>query len=305
MKRNIMLLLCGAALTASAQTDVTADYLTHYDFDSGFHHKAGATTEVKQEIKTITGWTAGFTVDYTITGIYEYGFAGTFNGGEVPSKGYQNSEGGALALSTGWGVAMTYSQNVTLPAGTYTINVPTYNGKSASMALFNNPVMSLTEEQQKVCALDFDYIKRRLALTTHNFHRDAMINAIQCMIIDFFDFHASLYGNEKITSQYAELIERFMALLERGDYRKNREINYYADKLFVTSKYLSEVCKKVSGFPANYWINRYTVLDISRQLRDRKKTLTALADAYNFSSPGYFSRYVQKYLGIKPTDFRE
>lgn len=305
MKRNIMLLLCGAALTASAQTDVTADYLTHYDFDSGFHHKAGATTEVKQEIKTITGWTAGFTVDYTITGIYEYGFAGTFNGGEVPSKGYQNSEGGALALSTGWGVAMTYSQNVTLPAGTYTINVPTYNGKSASMALFNNPVMSLTEEQQKVCALDFDYIKRRLALTTHNFHRDAMINAIQCMIIDFFDFHASLYGNEKITSQYAELIERFMALLERGDYRKNREINYYADKLFVTSKYLSEVCKKVSGFPANYRINRYTVLDISRQLRDRKKTLTALADAYNFSSPGYFSRYVQKYLGIKPTDFRE
>ena len=68
MKRNIMLLLCRAALTASAQTDVTADYLTHYDFDSGFHHKAGATTEVKQEIKTITGWTAGFTVDYTITG---------------------------------------------------------------------------------------------------------------------------------------------------------------------------------------------------------------------------------------------
>ena len=54
MKRNIMLLLCGAALTASAQTDVTADYRTHYDFDSGFHHKAGATTEVKQEIKTIT-----------------------------------------------------------------------------------------------------------------------------------------------------------------------------------------------------------------------------------------------------------
>lgn len=87
-------------------------------------------------------------------------------------------------------------------------------GMKGSMALFNNPVMSLTEEQQKVCALDFDYIKRRLALKTHNFHRDAMINAIQCMIIDFFDFHASLYGNEKITSQYAELMERFMTLLE-------------------------------------------------------------------------------------------
>jgi AraC-like DNA-binding protein len=100
-------------------------------------------------------------------------------------------------------------------------------------------------------------------------------------------------------------MERFMALLNRGDYKKNRELTYYADKLFVTPKYLSEVCKKVSGFPANYWINRYTILDISRQLRNRKQTLAALADAYNFSSTSYFCRYVQKYLGVKPSDLRE
>ncbi|MBR6276840.1 MAG: AraC family transcriptional regulator, partial [Prevotella sp.] len=123
--------------------------------------------------------------------------------------------------------------------------------------------------------------------------------------IDFFDFHASLYGNEKITSQYADLMERFLALLERGDFRKNRDIGYYADKLCVTTKYLSEVCKKVSGFPANYWINRYTVLDISRQLRDKKRSFTELTYLYGFSSPSYFSRYVQKYLGVSPTDFRK
>ncbi len=132
MKRTLLLLLGWAALTASAQTDVTASYLRNYGFDTGFHYKAGATNEVKQEIKPITGWTAGFTVDYTITGIYQFGFAGTFNGATVPEKGYQDSEGGALALSTGWGVEMTYSQNVTLPAGTYTINAPTYNGKNVT-----------------------------------------------------------------------------------------------------------------------------------------------------------------------------
>ena len=109
MKKILSLLLGAASLTATAQTDVTADYLKNYGFDSGFHHTAGQTTKVDKEIKVITGWTAGFTVDYTITGIYQYGFAGTFNGGEVPAQGYQGSEGGALALSTGWGVEMTYS----------------------------------------------------------------------------------------------------------------------------------------------------------------------------------------------------
>ena len=107
MKKILSLLLGAASLTATAQTDVTADYLKNYGFDSGFHHTAGQTTKVDKEIKVITGWTAGFTVDYTITGIYQYGFAGTFNGGEVPAQGYQGSEGGALALSTGWGVEMT------------------------------------------------------------------------------------------------------------------------------------------------------------------------------------------------------
>ena len=178
-------------------------------------------------------------------------------------------------------------------------------GMRGQMALFNNPIIHLTPEQQRVCALDFDYIKRRLALTAHLFHRDAMRNAIECMIIDFFDFHASLYGNEKISSQYADLMERFMTMLDRGDYRKNRETTYYASELCVTAKYLSEVCKKVSGFPANYWINRYAALDISRQLRDRSKTITELADYYNFSSASYLTRYVQKYLGQSPMDFRE
>lgn len=186
------------------------------------------------------------------------------------------------------------------------ISTPQSNyGMRGQLALFNNPIMRLTEEQQKVCVLDFDFIKRRLALNTHRFHRDAMINAIECMIIDFYDFHAGLYGSEKISNQYSNLMERFLQMLERGDFRTQRELTYYADTLCVTAKYLSEVSKKVSGFPANYWITRYTVLDISRQLRDTDKSFTELAELFNFSSPSYFSRYVQKYLGVTPTDFRE
>ena len=186
------------------------------------------------------------------------------------------------------------------------ISTPQSNyGTKGSISLFENPVMHLTPDQQKVCALDFDYIRRRLTLPKHNFHREAMRNAIECMIIDFFDFHAEQYGNERISDQYAHVMEGFLALLEHGDYRKNREIGYYADKLCVTSKYLSEVSKKISGYAANYWINRYTALDISRQLRDRRKTITDLTYLYDFSSPSYFTRFVQKYLGISPSDMRE
>ena len=73
----------------------------------------------------------------------------------------------------------------------------------------------------------------------------------------------------------------------------------------MTSKYLSEVSKKVSGYAANYWINRYTILDISRLLRDKSLPFVHISDMFGLSSPAYFSRYVQQNLGLNPTDYRK
>ena len=178
-------------------------------------------------------------------------------------------------------------------------------GMRGQLSLFQNPIMKLTPEQQAVCRMNFEAVKRRLAQTGHCFRHDALRNAIECMIIDFFDFHAQLYPADKISSQQHQLMEEFMVMLERGDFRQNRDIGYYADKLCVTPKYLSEVCKKVSGLPAAFWITRYTSLDISRLLRDRSLTFTDISDMFGFSSLSHFSRYVQTNLGAKPSDFRE
>jgi len=188
-------------------------------------------------------------------------------------------------------------------------------GMRGQLFLFQNPIMKLTPEQQEICRLNFEAVKRRLKQTDHHFRHDALMNAVECMIIDFFDFHSKLYPADKISSQQHQLMEEFMAMLERGDFRQNRDIGYYADKLCVTSKYLSEVCKKVSGLPAAFWITRYTSLDISRLLRERLRvgdqrsgfrySFTDISDMFGFSSLSHFSRYVQTNLGAKPSDFRE
>ena len=178
-------------------------------------------------------------------------------------------------------------------------------GMRGHLSLFQNPIMKLTPEQQVVCRANFDAVIRRLAQTEHSFRHDALMNAVECMIIDFFDFHAKLYGSDKITSQQHQLMEQFIGMLERGDFRRNREIGYYADQLCVTTKYLSEVSKKVSGLPAAYWIARYASLDISRLLRNRNLSFTDISDMFGFSSLSHFSRYVQTNLGVKPSELRE
>ena len=68
---------------------------------------------------------------------------------------------------------------------------------------------------------------------------------MQTAILDFFDFHACVYGESDISTQNASIMDRFLKMLENGTYREHREVTYYADCLCVTSKYLSEVSKKV------------------------------------------------------------
>lgn len=136
MKRNAIL-FCAALLatTVQAQDDVTKYFMTNYGFDSDFNYPASSSATVEKEINDIKGWTPDLSADYTITGVYEFGFKGKYNGATVPSTGYDGEAGGGLALSTGWEQTFCYTQTVTLPKGTYTIKVPTYNGKSATAGI--------------------------------------------------------------------------------------------------------------------------------------------------------------------------
>lgn len=177
-------------------------------------------------------------------------------------------------------------------------------GMRGQMALFLNPVMHLEEAQYELCVQDFNSVEFR-SHATGPFFEEGLRCAIQLMIVDFFDFHASLYGQPHISPQYARLLNGFFAMLDAGDYRTRREVSHYASALCVTPKHLSEVCKKASGHSANFWINRYTTLDITRLLRDHSLSLTQISDMFHFSSPAYFSRYVIHNLGKAPSDFRE
>ena len=178
-------------------------------------------------------------------------------------------------------------------------------GTRGGLSLYINPIMRLTDEEREICRRGFDNVCYRMAHPHRFFHGDEMMAALQQLFIDFYECHARIEGDVEITTQAAQVMNRFVELLERGDYRQNREVSYYADLICVTPKYLSEVCKKVSGFSANSWINRYASIELVHQLKDKSLTLTDIADMFHFSSQSHFSRFVQNNLGQSPSAFRE
>lgn len=177
-------------------------------------------------------------------------------------------------------------------------------GTRGALALFLNPIMHLTECEREVITEDFDLLEWRLAATCYRFYEESLRCAVQLLILDFFSFHAYQHDWQSVSNQNARIINAFFAMLDNGQYREHREVSYYAAELCVTPKYLSEICKKVSGHSSSFWINRYTTLEIARLLRNPELTLAEIADMLHFSSPAYFSRYVQAKLGVSPSRYR-
>lgn len=174
------------------------------------------------------------------------------------------------------------------------------------MLLFQNPIIWLDKAHQRVCKQDFQLVEYRYHDTGHHFYNEALSSALRTLFLDYFDFQSRIDGGEhNFSTAKAELVNRFLTMLQDGAYKMHRDLAYYADKLCVSSKHLSDVMKQVSGLSATYWISRFTIIDIQRCLKDPSLTLTQIADEFNFSSLAHFSRYVFTHLGKYPSQYRE
>lgn len=171
------------------------------------------------------------------------------------------------------------------------------------MTMFHDPIIPLTDTECRIYLHDIDEIRARLE-KPHRFKRDMMGYQMEIFVLDLFDFHARYYGDTVVSEQQANLLRRFVGLLQTGDFKSHREVTYYASRLCVTPKYLSEVCKKISGVSANFWIERFTIIEITQLLSRKDLSLQQIVEEMNFSSLSYFSRYVQRVLNVTPSEFR-
>ena len=174
------------------------------------------------------------------------------------------------------------------------------------LSLLQNPVMKLSSHDFQVCEQAMHCIRQRLEDSRgHLFREELMGSLLTAHILDLYDIHVRSQNNVQVSEHITSLLRKFIELLYDGEYIQNRNLDFYASRLCITPHYLSEICKKVSGKPATYWIDRFTLPEITRLLRQKELSLTTIAERLNFSSVSYFSRYVQKRMKITPSEYRK
>ena len=172
------------------------------------------------------------------------------------------------------------------------------------LSLLRNPVLKLSERDFRICEAALQYLRMRMEDEKHYFREELLGSLLTAHILDLYDIHVRSRKEVQVSERVTLLLRKFIELLYNGEYIRNRDLDFYASRLCITPHYLSEICKKVSGKPASYWIDRFAMQEITRLLRQKEFSLTEIAERMNFSSVSYFSRYIRKRLGVCPAEYR-
>lgn len=85
---------------------------------------------------------------------------------------------------------------------------------------------------------------------------------------------------------------------------KEREVGFYADKLHITSRYLSSITQNVADKSAKYIIDKHAIQRIKIMLKYSNMSIQDISYELNFPDQSFFARYFKKHTGMTPLEYR-
>ena len=113
----------------------------------------------------------------------------------------------------------------------------------------------------------------------------------------------SIPGNGSVSNRTDELFNHFLALL-REHCSTERSVEFYAQKMGITPKYLSLILKKKSGRNASKLIDEAVVYEAKRLLKYSGLSIREIAIKLNFASQSFFGKYFKQRVGVSPSRYK-
>lgn len=101
----------------------------------------------------------------------------------------------------------------------------------------------------------------------------------------------------------SELYNEFLNAVEEHCHEAS-DVHFYADLLNVSSRYLAQVTRRISGHSPKNIIDNHLIREIERRLKSTDHTIQEIAYQFGFSSQAHFTKFFKKIKGINPTQFR-
>ena len=169
-----------------------------------------------------------------------------------------------------------------------------------------HPVIHLTESDAEDVSAYYDLICHRIRQTEHRYQNGevcSLINAFLLRVVGILD--SGQDATETISSVHGDqLVEKFVWMVNEDCGRK-RPVEYYAERLNITPKYLSTLVRNTLGHTPTDVIKVVTMKEIERRLRYSTDSIKQISAALNFPNTSFFGKYFKQHSGMTPNSYRK
>lgn len=164
-------------------------------------------------------------------------------------------------------------------------------------------VIPLNEEALATMLQFCEMVKRLSQFPDHPFLMETAVNLTRA-----FFFGAGYFFHQRpevVThSRGEQLVDGFLKLVQMHC-RQERQLDFYAQELCISSKYLAAIVKTVTGKTAGDWIEDYVMLEAKAMLTNTDMTISQISDHLHFPDTSTFGKYFRRHTGLSPKDFKK
>lgn len=136
-----------------------------------------------------------------------------------------------------------------------------------------------------------------------NFHFP-VVSALVAALMHHYDhlFHQQADHLATLRSREQTIFDRFISLVNQHC-REQHQMEYYAERMCLTKRYLGTVIRQTSGITAKEWIDRALITYAKAQLLHSNQSVAQIAEDLNFPNPSFFSKYFKRITHMTPLAF--
>jgi len=169
-----------------------------------------------------------------------------------------------------------------------------------------NPTIRLDDEEFCNQVLFRNLLRQKLRSSKEHFDIIVMNKLCEGMICETLNCYSRRIHGTAANAQCSRgdaLFYRFIVTVE-NNFKQQRSVGFYADRLCVSPKHLSAVVKEVSGRTAGEWIDSYVVAEIKRLLTSTDMSIQEISCKLHFVNQSFFGKYFKSHTGVSPREFR-
>lgn len=132
----------------------------------------------------------------------------------------------------------------------------------------------------------------------------ALQSLVDLLVIEIERLHQESAGGTPRQHRRSAHFQQYLELVNR-DYRRERSLEAYADRLGISAPYLNQLCKELTGRNALQILHERILLEAQRLLTYTALRINEVADQLGFSDPAYFTRFFRRLSGVSPRQYRQ